>query len=178
VIQAAERLGYASQDAKGRGRLRNQGEMLADWSAFYSWRRNESRSYFWLGRGNADPADALRRELKGVDGYALSLHAGNNRIELYASYNPWHLYVIDERLERRLRESLKLEPVPEGSGNVVLMSPYYRHSALFGARVVNGLRVVSDLQLYLDLRRFPIRGIEAAERIFERRLRPLWEKAR
>jgi hypothetical protein len=35
--------------------------------------------------------------------------------------------------------------------------------------------VVSDLQLYLDLHKFPIRGLEQAEHLYEKRLKQIVE---
>ena len=37
------------------------------------------------------------------------------------------------------------------------------------------LWVVSDLQLYLDLHNYPIRGLEQAEHLYEKRLKPIIE---
>jgi hypothetical protein len=34
--------------------------------------------------------------------------------------------------------------------------------------------VVSDLQLYLDLRSYPLRGEDAAKNLFAKRLAPKW----
>lgn len=53
--------------------------------------------------------------------------------------------------------------------------PYYRVSTFFGKRQVSGLWVASDVQLYLDLYDYPIRGRERAEHLYNRRLRPLLE---
>jgi len=37
------------------------------------------------------------------------------------------------------------------------------------------LRVVSDLQLYLDLYNYPVRGLEQAEHLYEKRLSQMIE---
>ena len=55
--------------------------------------------------------------------------------------------------------------------------PYYRVSAFFDRQEASGLPVVSDLQLYLDLYDYPLRGREQAEQILERRLGPKLEAA-
>jgi hypothetical protein len=107
--------------------------------------------------------------------YALTLHAGNNLIQPFTSYSVVHLYAANgSNIADQLAAQLKLESAPEAACNLLITKPYYRDSAFFGSRVIEGLSVVSDLQLYLDLKRFPIRGVEASEYILERRLKPLW----
>lgn len=59
-----------------------------------------------------------------------------------------------------------------GSGaNVTLLEPYDA-GVLQGLREIGGMNVVSDLQLYLDLRSYGARGEEAARAIFEQRIKP------
>jgi hypothetical protein len=100
-------------------------------------------------------------------------------VEAFVEYGVVHLYVApSSTLSGELESRPEVRPVPVEGANLVVAEPYYRDSAFFGARQVDGLWIVSDLQLYLDLRRFPVRGREASERILERRLRPLWEEAR
>ncbi len=64
------------------------------------------------------------------------------------------------------RLQLKLEPGKEGA-NLVIVRPYHRHSALFGSRQIRKWRVVSDIQLYLDLHRYPLRGEEQASHLWD-----------
>lgn len=174
VIRAAEKLNYISIDSRKRASLRNIREMLSDWSAFYNWQRNEVESFFMLPRPNERIDHALKHAMAGHLNCALSLHAGNNLVEPYAQSDVWHLYVGEQEASNRIKNALRLEPVARNAGNVVLMRPYYRESVFRGAREVKGFRVVSDLQLYLDLRHYPVRGLEAAEEIFSRRLAPAW----
>jgi len=178
VVRAAAELGYASSDSRGRARLRNVEEMLSDWSVHYSWRQNDCRALLWLRQEKEALGDVLKRRLRSLpeESYALSLHAGNNQVEPFASYDVWHIYARDGAVLERLMTLRGVQPSPPDAGNIAVMKPHYPQSAFYGARLVAGIRVVSDVQLYLDLRRFPIRGVEAAEHILERRLRPLWEE--
>jgi hypothetical protein len=50
------------------------------------------------------------------------------------------------------------------------MMPYYKHSVFYDSREIEGLWVVSDIQLYLDLYRHPVRGREQAEHLYARRM--------
>ncbi len=175
IIRSAVDLRYATIDSDGRVRLINQEEMLGDWAAGYGWRRNRCVSYF-TKEPSESFAERLRVVLSRADEpkYALTLHGGNNLVAPFVSYGIWHLYIGDPGLERQLVDGLHLESAPEDAGNVALLTPYYRSSVFFNARAIEGLQVVSDVQLFLDLRHYPIRGVEASEEILARRLRPKW----
>jgi len=179
ILHAARDHGYIALDANGQATLRNHEELLQDWSSFYAWRRNISEGYFYLGRTESELEARLTSILKNEapDSYGLTLHSGNNRVDPFVNYGLVHLYVPEaSAVPGKLIKDLHLRAVPVEGANVIFARPYYRDSVFFGGRQVKGLSVVSDLQLYLDLRRFPVRGIEAADRILERRLRPLWSK--
>jgi hypothetical protein len=47
-------------------------------------------------------------------------------------------------------------------GNLHVMTPDYGDAVFLGARDVDGMPVVSPVQLFLDLAGFPLRGVEAA----------------
>jgi hypothetical protein len=74
----------------------------------------------------------------------------------------------------RFRKKLKLDEVKQGA-NVIILDPYYKNSVFYGLREVDGLLVVSDIQLYLDLYHYPIRGLDKAEHLYEKRLKNLFE---
>jgi hypothetical protein len=175
IVRSAADLRYATVMSDGQIRLINHEAMLGDWTAVYNWRRNPCSSYFLKESSESFPdrlRDVLSRSRKSR--CALTMHAGNNRVSPFVAYGVWHLYVERPDLERELVEKLRLERVPEDAGNVAFLTPYYRSSVFFNARMVEGLEVVSDLQLYLDLRHYPVRGVEASEEILTRRLRPGW----
>jgi hypothetical protein len=67
-----------------------------------------------------------------------------------------------------------MRPAEKGA-NVVLLRPYYKESVFFGARRIKGIEVVSDVQLYLDLKNFPVRGEEQAENLLRRVIAPSME---
>lgn len=175
IVRSAVDLRYAALDSDGRVRLVNQEEMLGDWAAGYTWRRNPCTTYFMK-----EPAESFPELLRAVlsrspqSRCALTMHGGNNRVAPFTSYGIWHLYLEEPGLERDLVEGLHLERTPEDAGNVTLLTPYYRSSVFFNARLIEGLAVVSDLQLFLDLRHYPVRGGEASEEVLARRLRPKW----
>jgi hypothetical protein len=70
---------------------------------------------------------------------------------------------------------LDLTEADQGA-NLVLMWPYYKHSVFYDNQEIEGLRVVSDIQLYLDLYGYPVRGREQAEHLYDKRLKRLFSK--
>jgi hypothetical protein len=61
----------------------------------------------------------------------------------------------------------------EHGANLIFLLPYYKHSVFYGKQRIRRVWVVSDLQLYLDLHNYPIRGLEQAEHLYEKRLKPI-----
>ena len=70
-----------------------------------------------------------------------------------------------------MREQVYAEPVSQG-GNLHIQVPYYGKAAFYGCRRLDGVRLVSDVQLFLDLVHYPVRGAEAAEALLRKALGP------
>jgi hypothetical protein len=151
--------------------------MLADWSHFYSYGKNRVVSFLAPSQDSAAILDDLIISLDDLglsDNYAVSLLAAINRLFGYVRSEQVHLYVAAESFERSVRAlqaRMRLHRVAEG-GNIHFMRPYYRNSAMFGARSMGNMQLVSDVQLYLDIQDFPVRGREAAELLVSKRLGP------
>jgi hypothetical protein len=76
-----------------------------------------------------------------------------------------HIYVKTEDDAKELARRLDLMPV-EKNGNVKFCIA--RSSGVFyGAQDIDGVKVVSPPQLYLDLRNYPARGEEAASKVYK-----------
>jgi len=160
----------------GRVQLADRSAVLDDWLEFYrrrAKRQQEQRLYMHA----RDVESVLRRladDARGAPdpGWGLSFQAGASLVAPYAFFSEVHLLVRGpdwESAAQKLRQRLELEPARE-QANVILVRPYYRESSSFGLRKIEGLPVVSDLQLYLDLSVYPRRGAEQAARIRERLL--------
>jgi hypothetical protein len=109
---------------------------------------------------------------------ALGFQAGAYLVSPYSTFNQVHLLVDGpsfDMIRPDIERQLELEPRKEGA-NLILVRPYYKYSALFGARKIDSWWVVSDVQLYLDLSRYPLRGQEQAEHLLEKVIRPRFKK--
>lgn len=131
--------------------------------------------YFCLAKGPEEITDKLAAARIPDDiPYALGLHAGANLVSPFAVYNEVHIYIQNRHSINRFVEKLKLREAEEGA-NLVFLLPYYKHSVLYGKQSIRNVWVVSDLQLYLDLHNYPIRGREQAEHLYEKRLKHVIE---
>jgi hypothetical protein len=148
--------------------LSNPQALLEDWGYDYQ-RRNKptvSGLYYPLA-GLQELMDKIAAGLES--GYAFSGLAGASLIDPFAHFDAIDLLVQDSALAEETLETLGAKRVDRGA-NINLIVPYYSVSAFFGVHAVSDKLVVSDLQLYLDLLCQPIRGTEAAEHLYERRL--------
>lgn len=85
------------------------------------------------------------------------------------------MYVGDGKGIEFLKKDLDLKDADQGA-NLILMMPYYKRSAFFDSREIEGLCVVSDIQLYLDLYGYPVRGREQAVHLYAKRLETLFSQ--
>ena len=153
-------------------RLRSVEGMLDDWVRSYSLKKNKHSRYFCMAESAGGIIDKIR-QLAIADGvqYALSVQAGASLVAPLSSFKEVHVYVSSERDAAFFEKALALTPAERGA-NLILMRPYYKNSVYYGSRIIDGLRVVSDIQLYLDLYGYPIRGLEQAEHILNHRIKP------
>ncbi len=106
-------------------------------------------------------------KLKNINSpeYALTGLAGALLVAPFVRPTNVHMYVNSEEDAGKLAKALALMPV-EGSGNVKFAIA--KSSGVFyGARNINGVKVVSDVQLYVDLLNYPARGEDAAGEIYK-----------
>jgi len=158
-------------------KLRNPEGILDDWVRNYNFNKNKNYNYFLMATSSIDVLEKLRglKIPSSVD-YALSVQAGGNLVAPYAAYQEVHMYVSNEKALEYFKKRMNLRSAEQGA-NLILMLPYYKHSVFYDSRIIEGLRVVSDVQLYLDLHGYPIRGLEQAEHLLDKKLKPLFGKA-
>ena len=169
MARELENRNYAAR-VNSKVRIRNAKSILEDWVREYNYKKNRESRFFCL----AKRPEEIIAKLSGADipsgiPYALGLQAGSSLISPYAVFDSVHIYGRNQQAINYFKKQLDLEEVRQGE-NVVLMLPYYKNSVFYGRQKAKNLWVVSDLQLYLDLYNYPIRGLEQAEHLFEKRL--------
>ncbi len=146
--------------------------ILEDWVHAYSYKKNMIKKYF---SATPEPSDIIKL-LTGIKGnYALSLQAGASLIAPHASFNEVHIYTGSDSIGDTVRNKLRLKEVDRGA-NVFIMNPYYTQSVFYGLQHKNGINIVSNVQLYLDLYNYPLRGLEQAEHIYRKKLKHVAER--
>jgi hypothetical protein len=175
----------ASESGKGptrRFRLVKPEELLLEWAANYSYTRNSRTGYY-----SFDDIRTIERQLaeycrSNNVTYAFTLTSGAALVAPMLRYDTAFAYVAGKQDE--LRSALGLKPVESGP-NLVLLEPY-DEGVFYGFREVgydvrlnevppaSAGRVVSDVQLFLDLKSYKARGEEAATFLLEQKLRPGW----
>jgi len=177
VVKELERRGYAARRDE-KIVLRHAEELLRDWTSAYRGRRRPApQSYFVLAPSAEDllPRIAASFDAKGAD-YVFTGHAGASLVDRHTAFDSLDVYVKDLEAVAPALADLGARRVERG-GNVNMSVPYYRESAFYDRQMSKGgMKVASDLQLYLDLYDYPVRGREQAEHLYERRLRSLVER--
>ena len=161
VIMRMLKAGYIRQDGKGYC-CQSPNQMLEDWGAVYRFDR-----YVW----KQAYVMTFRHLREGMDKVTASL-AGKNL--LFAMMGPCGAYLRCPYMEPNTVTSYVSEPpvnLPglhpvERDGNVILYGPP-NHGFFVGKNIIDGIPVVSDIQLYLDLRKMPGRSGDQADYLRE-----------
>jgi len=150
-------------------------DTLKEWADFYDWQKSKFHYYYCHALEIQEVLDKISKLSQGVGAKsALGFQAGAHLITPYSTFNQVHLLVDGngfDAMRRKIEQELSLDAKKEGA-NLILVKPYYTTSALFKTRKIKKWRVVSDIQLYLDLNRYPLRGHEQAEQLLEKVIRP------
>ena len=168
TLSFLDKLGFVERVNQGRigyTRLIKKKELLELWIKNYDFSLNKTQSFYSPDKKILGKVRNFLKE-KGLDEfYALTLHTGANLITSYMLTEDIHIYlnhynfykIISEMQDRVLLKQLV------AGGNVHFIYPYYRNSVFHNVRKIATYRVVSNLQLYLDLYDFAPRGREHGE---------------
>lgn len=166
ILTEMEKEGYIERVSKGPSSysiLKNSHKLIADWVRWYRFKYN-TVFRFYSNKGNIEKRliDYLKK--KNIS-FALTLFSGARKVAPYVKDPSIHIYIPDLSLLGDLvkfRQTLGVLEL-KGTGNVSLVIPFYRNSVFKYLQSVRGIKVVSSLQLYLDLYTYSPRGREQAE---------------
>lgn len=164
VLEVMSRKGYIERVIKGPDSyalLTNARELVGDWTQAYNFELNDIHTYY---SPDKNILSKLKKYLKDKE-YCLTLHSGANMMTSYVVTDNVHVYFSPANWDKELlalRQHLELKELVSG-GNVHIIRPYYKNSAYYDTQTINGYKVASNLQLYLDLYQFKPRGREHAE---------------
>lgn len=145
-------------------------ELLEEWASNYSFRKNKTYDYF-----SFDDLKDMERKLsqscrQQQIPYALTLFSGAALVAPFSRYTRGFAYV--GRSIREVANQLSLKEVSSGP-NFTILEPY-DEGVFYGSNEIDGMKVVSDVQLFLDLVGFKGRGEESAKFLLEQRIKPKW----
>jgi hypothetical protein len=164
-------------DREGKGPksvrvLREPGVLLDAWAASYSLGRYEHVRYHRWAQSQADLLDIVLPAFTANDvEYALTLETGGSLIAPYATPGDRAWIIVPSAVRGRLEDvaaQAGLRRVDEGD-RVTFLVARERAPLLF-CRQIEGVWVASDVQIYLDLHSWPMRGQEQARHLRAERL--------
>jgi hypothetical protein len=160
--------GFVQKSAQKGMTLTDPAGLLDLWREEYDvTAANEVRSFHSSERDPAQLMAEIKQAAEGLgDRYAFTLHAGASLVAPYVRFNDVHFYVGSD--PQVWVDALELHTVEFG-GNVHLLQPY-DEGVFYRPRSSQGMVVVGNIQLYLDLYRYPARGREQAEFLREKEI--------
>lgn len=168
VTKALEERLFAEK-RRGRFGLGDPGGLLDAWRSFYVGKRIRWQRYYWPALQDVRAGmQEIAKGAKAVEArYAFTGPAAASLLVPYLMVSGIHCYV--DALKPDLLNVLRAEPLPSNGNlwfNVILGEEVF-----LGSHQIEGLYVVSDVQIYLDLCSLGGRGEEAAGVLREKRLR-------
>lgn len=166
VLNEMQRLGYIEREKRGvksKAVLTQSERLIEDWLKAYKFEYNHLYSFYAPDKNILKAVKGYFRK-KQVK-YALTLHAAANLYTSFVRTEDIYFYLKSDNIKKEildLRQALDLKQLVQG-GNIHIIKPYYKNSVFFNVQDVKGYKVVSNLQLYLDLYNFQPRGREHAE---------------
>jgi hypothetical protein len=176
ILQQLDAQGYVDRKRGGGTRLMHPDRLLSDWLQQYTFEQNEVYPFRVRGESVMNAIEHLRNLEPPRSGrYALTLQAALSTFSsLEDEPAQLHLYLPDLLVSsddalNEWADELDLRPAGLGA-NCFLIKPTYENATFFGAHDHNDLRLVSNLQLYLDLYHYPAAGKSHAQAAVAERL--------
>jgi len=144
--------------------------LLKNWADNYTYTRNDVSEYYTML-----PLEECERKMASMCedehiSYGVSGFSGAARLVPSVKYNRIMIYVQGDIELPVSKFNLKKA---ESGANVIMMEPYDK-GVFYGSTIKDSMRIVSPVQLFLDLHSVPGRGQEAAEKLFEEVMSKGW----
>ena len=144
--------------------------LLQKWSENYSYTRNKSRNFYATDEVATLENNIINYFLRGRAQYAFTLTSGASRVAPFLRYSRIYFYMQGD-LDRLVKD-LGWKEVGTGP-NITILEPY-DEGIFYQTQEINQAKIVSNVQLYLDLQTLEARGKEAAQYLLEQKLRKEW----
>lgn len=146
--------------------------LIIDWSKHYSLQQNKLFDFYTL-KPLADIEAEISETCNEMNFlYALTGFSASNRLAPMVRGQRVMAYI--ERDIPLLAERLGLKSVDSGA-NVTLIQPYDA-GVLWNAQMMDGAQTAAPVQVFLDLKRTPGRGEEAADFLYKEVIKLTWQQ--
>jgi len=171
VCKTLIKLGYLARNESNRIVLIDPLRLLKRWAAYHQYdNANKFLDYYTFER----EVERVIQNVAKIDlKYAATVLTGAWLVAPYVRPVDLHFYVPSKETAEGIAKKLDLNPIPRG-GNIKFVIPY-DEKVFYGSHEVSGVKVVSNIQLYVDLYNYPARGEEASSRLLDEILKE-WHK--
>jgi hypothetical protein len=164
VLTTLTNMQYLKRTQTHKLRLVNPDLLLKRWAAYHQYTcANTFLQYYTFDREIDHFIQTLAERLRNEE-YALTAFSGAWLVSPYVRPADIHLYAKTAVEAEKIARNLDIKPT-EGSGNVKIVIPP-DEGVFYGAQTVEGAKVVSNVQLFVDLWNFSSRGEDAAKSIY------------
>jgi hypothetical protein len=164
VLATLTNMQYLNRTQTHKIHLVNADLLLKRWAAYHQYTcANTFLQYYTFDREIDHFIQALADKLKKEE-YALTSFAGAWLVSPYVRPADIHLYAKTAAEAQKIAKHLDIKPT-EGSGNVKIVIPQ-DEGVFYGTQTVEGAKVVSSVQLFVDLWNYSSRGEDAAKSIY------------
>jgi hypothetical protein len=172
VLEAMSEEELASKDNSGKWAVTSPTALLDAWKKVYLTYEGRKYSMFSYAKDRALPKLIVKASKEANLPYALGFFSGADLVAPYVrSLTKVQLYTSQEAVET-WKDSLELKEVENG-GNIELYVPYDKgvfYKTQEYKRDDGTVKIVNNVQLYMDLFNNPARGEEAAEHLRKTKL--------
>jgi len=164
VLATLIKMGYVTRNERYKLVLLNPATLLRRWAAFHQYDLSNQFSEYYTFDQEIDAFLTTFTEKLENEKYALTSLTGAWLVSPYVRPVNVHVYIENRKKEKNLSQLLNIKPT-EGVGNVRMVIPYDK-GVFYGSRLIQGIKVVSNVQLFVDLFNYPARGEEAAQHLY------------
>ena len=157
-------------DEQKKFKLIKPDKLLGEWEKNYSYKKNNIRNYYSLDDTKTIESNIANYCNAKKIKYAFTLTSGASLVAPFLRYNRVFIYILGNI--ETFAKDLNFKEVSSGS-NISILQPY-DEGVFYNLQIIDGVKVVSDIQLYLDLISYRERGEEAAKFLFEQRISKSW----
>ncbi len=144
--------------------------LLAEWAENYTYKKNSVRNFYSMKSVPEIEATIAEICSKKQLNYALTGFSGVARLAPAVRYKRVFAYIEDT--DEYINGIMNFKEVQSGA-NVSILIPYDQ-GVFYGDLEVEGVKIASPIQIYLDLLGLRGRGEEAADALLEQKIKPLW----